>query len=118
MEADEKLWGFLLLDALVEDVGQGVGGDGPHHGEHTLKVGRHEAVLQEDQVLVQVLEQRAPISLGGAVNLTLEEEALNVGRHLGTDVLEDGEDLVLHVLDGVLHEGADGFAAGVRHQPT
>ncbi len=95
-------------------------GDGPHYGEHALKVGRHEPVLEKHEVFVQVLEQRAPVRgvcVGGG-DLALEQESFDVGRHLGADLLEDGEDLVLDVLDGVLHEGADGLPAGVRHQPA
>ncbi len=119
MQAHKEFSRLPLLDALVEDVGEGVGGHGPHHGEHALKVGRHEPVLEKHEVFVQVLEQRAPVrGVGGGGDLALEEEALDVGRHLGADLLEDGEDLVLDVLDGVLHEGADGLPAGVRHQPA
>ncbi len=119
VQAHKELGRLPLLDALVEDVGEGVGGHGPHHGEHALKVGRHEPVLQKHEVLVQVLEQRAPVcGVGGGGDLALEEESFDVGCHLGADLLEDGEDLVLDVLDGVLHEGADGLPAGVRHQTT
>ena len=48
--------------------------------------------------------------------LPLEQKSFDGGGHLGPHVLEDAEDLVLHVLHRVLHEGSDGLAAGVRHQ--
>ena len=42
VEVYKELWRLLLLDALVEDVGEGRGGHGPHHRQHALKVGGNQ----------------------------------------------------------------------------